>query len=92
MEFDFDEIIPRKGTDCVKYDGPDVGDRLPLWVADMDFKLPDEILADLHKRIDHGIFGYGDPLDDYFDALNHWFSTRYHYTVEPEWVTLAGRS
>ena len=31
MEFDFDEIIPRKGTDCVKYDGPDVGDRLPLW-------------------------------------------------------------
>ena len=92
MKYNFDEIIDRRGTDCLKYDfGPKRkgrSDLLPMWVADMDFKLPDEILADLHKRIDHGIFGYTDPLDDYFEALNHWFSTRYGYTVEPEWVTL----
>ena len=92
MKYNFDEIIDRRGTDCLKYDfgmkrkGRD--DLLPMWVADMDFRLPDEVLAELHKRVDHGIFGYTDPLDDYFDALNHWFSTRYGYTVKPEWVTL----
>ena len=73
MKYNFDEIIDRRGTDCLKYDfgmkrkGRD--DLLPMWVADMDFRLPEEILADLHKRVDHGIFGYTDPLDDYFEAL-----------------------
>ena len=91
-KYNFDEVIDRHGTDCLKYDfgmkrkGRD--DLLPLWVADMDFRLPDEILDEFHKRIDHGIFGYTDPLDEYFDAMNHWFSTRYGYTIKPEWVTL----
>lgn len=91
-KYNFDEVIDRHGTDCLKYDfgmkrkGRD--DLLPLWVADMDFRLPDEILDEFHKRIDHGIFGYTDPLDDYFDAMNHWFSTRYGYTIDSEWVTL----
>ena len=92
MKYNFDEIIDRRGTDCLKYDfgmkRKGRTDLLPMWVADMDFKLPEEILAELHKRVDHGIFGYTDPLDDYFDALNHWYSTRYGFTVEPEWVTL----
>lgn len=91
-KYNFDEIIDRHGTSCLKYDfgmkRKARTDLLPLWVADMDFKLPDEILEDFHKRIDHGIFGYTDPLDDYFDAMNHWFSTRHGYTVDPEWVTL----
>ena len=91
-KYNFDEVIDRHGTDCLKYDfgmkrkGRD--DLLPLWVADMDFRLPDEILDEFHKRIDHGIFGYTDPLDEYFAAMNHWFSTRYGYTIEPDWVTL----
>lgn len=61
-KYNFDEVIDRHGTDCLKYDfgmkrkGRD--DLLPLWVADMDFRLPDEILDEFHKRIDHGIFGY----------------------------------
>ena len=79
-KYNFDEVIDRHGTDCLKYDfgmkrkGRD--DLLPLWVADMDFRLPDEILDEFHKRIDHGIFGYTDPLDEYFDAMNHWFSNK----------------
>ena len=91
-KYNFDEVIDRHGTDCLKYDfgmkrkGRD--DLLPLWVADMDFRLPDEIQDEFHKRIDHGIFGYTDPLDEYFAAMNHWFSTRYGYTIEPDWVTL----
>jgi cystathionine beta-lyase len=91
-KYNFDKVIDRRGTDCLKYDfgmkRKGRNDLLPLWVADMDFKLPDVILDEFHKRIDHGIFGYTDPLDDYFDAMNHWFSTRYGYIIEPEWVTL----
>lgn len=93
MKYNFDEIIDRRGTDCLKYDfgqkrmGRD--DLLPMWIADMDFRLPEVILAELHKRVDHGIFGYTDPLDDYYAALNRWYSARYGFTVEPEWVTLA---
>ena len=55
-KYNFDEVIDRHGTDCLKYDfemkrkGRD--DLLPLWVADMDFRLPDEILDEFHKRID----------------------------------------
>lgn len=63
-------------------------DLLPLWVADMDFKLPEEILADFHKRIDHGIFGYTDPDQEYYDALDRWFAVRHGYHVEPETVTV----
>ena len=47
-------------------------DLLPLWVADMDFQLPEEILADFRSRIDHGIFGYTDPDQEYFDAHVRW--------------------
>ena len=90
--YNFDELIDRRGTSCLKYDfgmqRKGRTDLLPLWVADMDFRLPEEILADLHKRIDHGIFGYTDPDQEYYDALNYWFSRRYGYTIEPEMVTL----
>ena len=64
--YDFDKIIDRRGTSCIKYDfqverrGRD--DLLPLWVADMDFALPEDILEDIEDRISHGIFGYTDPI------------------------------
>lgn len=57
----------------------------------MDFKLPEEILADFHKRIDHGIFGYTDPDQEYYDALDRWFAVRHGYHVEPETVTVGLR-
>jgi cystathionine beta-lyase len=54
--FDFDTLLPRLGTGCIKYDRRPELD--PFWVADMDFASPPEILNALHQRIDHGIFGY----------------------------------
>ena len=90
--YDFDKAVDRRKTSCLKYDfgmkrkGRD--DLLPLWVADMDFQLPEEILADFRARIDHGIFGYTDPDQEYFDALDHWFFTRHCYHVDPETVTV----
>lgn len=91
-KYDLDEIIDRRGTSCLKYDfamqnkGRD--DLLPLWVADMDFKVPDEITEALHARLDHAIYGYTDPDQAYYDAINAWFSKHHGYTVEPEWVTV----
>ena len=90
--YDFDKVVDRRKTSCLKYDfgmerkGRD--DLLPLWVADMDFQLPEEILADFRSRIDHGIFGYTDPDQEYFDALDHWFFTRHGYHVDRETVTV----
>ena len=90
--YDFDKAVDRRKTSCLKYDfgmerkGRD--DLLPLWVADMDFQLPEEILADFRSRIDHGIFGYTDPDREYFDALDHWFFTRHGYHVDWETVTV----
>lgn len=90
MTYDFDTVIERRGTDCIKYDQAEVRgkspDLLPLWVADMDFALPPEILRPLHDRVGHGIFGYSEPNDDYFEAVHGWFSTRYGWDVKREWA------
>lgn len=90
MAYDFDTVIERRGTDCIKYDQAEVRgkspDLLPLWVADMDFALPPEILEPLHQRVAHGIFGYSEPNDDYFEAVHEWFFTRYDWDVQREWA------
>ncbi len=91
-KYNFDEMVDRRGTSCLKYDfamkrkGRD--DLLPLWVADMDFALPQEILDDFRARIDHGIFGYTDPDGEYYAAMDRWFSTHHGYHVDPETVTV----
>jgi len=91
-KYNFDEIVNRRGTSCLKYDfgmkrkGRD--DLLPLWVADMDFALPQEILDDFHKRIDSGIFGYTDPDEAYYEAVDRWFFSHHGYHVAPETVTV----
>lgn len=91
-KYNFDEKVDRRGTSCLKYDfgmkrkGRD--DLLPLWVADMDFKLPQEILEDLHKRIDHGIFGYTDLDESYHAAVDRWFYAHHGYHVDMNTLTV----
>jgi cystathionine beta-lyase len=86
MGYDFDTVIERKGTNSLKYDfAPERGmpeGLLPMWVADMDFAAPPEVLEDLHKTVTHGIFGYTETKQDYYDALSAWFSSRFHYAFE----------
>jgi cystathionine beta-lyase len=88
MEYDFNTVINRNGTNSLKYDF--AGERgkpnslLPMWVADMDFPAPTEVLNDLKERISHGIFGYTEVKQDYYDALSAWFRTRYHYSFEKQ--------
>ncbi len=90
--YDFDRITDRKNTSCLKYDFGKARmgreDLLPMWVADMDFPLPREVLEVLHGRIEHGIFGYTDPDDEYYAVLKKWFSHRYGWQIEREWNTV----
>ena len=74
--FNFDEIIPRRGTACVKWDLFEE-DALPLWVADMDFKTAPAIMEALRKRLEHGVFGYELIPQSYFDAVANWFDRRH---------------
>lgn len=81
MTYDFDTVIDRRHTHAIKYNTarkPGMpADALPLWVADMDFAAPPEVLQDLQKAVTHGIFGYSEPKADYYDALTRWFSERF---------------
>lgn len=90
MKYDFDTIIDRKNTNSLKYDfavergKPE--DILPLWVADMDFKAPDEVLDALHNCVEHGIFGYSEVKQDYFDVLHGWFYEHFNWDTKQEWL------
>ena len=90
MTYDFDAPIDRHGTDCIKYDRPELrghsADLLPFWVADMDFTTPTEVVEAICKRAEHGIFGYTDPGPEYFAAIDRWCSRRYGWHVPAEQV------
>lgn len=84
--YNFDEIIPRKGSHCVKHDGmtPYFGrnDLLPLWVADMDFRSPDFVLDALRNRCNHEVLGYAVPPDSYWQAVQQWLLNHYHISAD----------
>lgn len=88
--FDFDHTTERCNTDSLKYDFalkrnmPE--DVLPLWVADMDFPAPPCVLETLAEKCSHGIFGYADTRDDYFEILARWFHKRFSFEIQPEWL------
>ncbi|MDR0948241.1 MAG: pyridoxal phosphate-dependent aminotransferase [Lachnospiraceae bacterium] len=86
MGTDFDAVIDRRGTNSLKVDfakerGKPDG-LLPMWVADMDFPAPPEVLEDLKRMISHGIFGYTEVKQAYYDALSNWFITYFQYSFE----------
>ncbi|MDR2650578.1 MAG: pyridoxal phosphate-dependent aminotransferase [Clostridiales bacterium] len=87
MTYDFDRVIERRGTNSLKYDF--AAERkmpeglLPLWVADMDFPAPPEVLKDLRCVMDHGVFGYTEPKDDYYNAVTSWFGKRFGLDASP---------
>ncbi len=90
--YDFDRLYDRRNTDSIKWDfglerkGRD--DLLPLWVADMDFRLPDEVLEDIKARVDHGIFGYTDPGDVYRNIVSDWYKKRHSAEIDGKWITV----
>ncbi len=81
MTENFEKVIDRKGTSCVKYDmmERDFGssDLLPMWVADMDYPTPDFVLEDLKKRLEHPFLGYTFGDAAYWEAVRQWLGGRY---------------
>ena len=86
MKYDFDEIIDRRGTNCVKWDSAENPDVLPMWVADMDFRTAPAIIDALRRRMDHGIFGYTRVPQSYYEAVTGWFARRHGWNIDKDWI------
>ncbi len=91
MAYDFTSLVERRGTACVKWDAPNgagipAGEVIPMWVADMDFRTAPCIIDALRKRVEHGVFGYTEVPESYYDAVISWFGRRRGWTIEREWI------
>ena len=86
MRYDFDTIVPRRGTNSYKWDTPEEENVLPMWVADMDFRTAPAILEALQRRVAHGIFGYTKVPETYYDAVVRWFESRHRWQIDPRWI------
>ena len=88
MLYDFDTVINRWYTDSEKYDGlkkfaPKAPDNsIPLWIADMDFPVPDEVTQAIARRISHPVYGYNVVPAAYYDAFAAWQEKHHGWTVE----------
>lgn len=86
----FDDVVDRYNTNCLKFDfkkernKPE--DIFPMWVADMDFRCPPEVINDLKARVEHGIFGYSDIDITYFRALYSWYLTHFNVKLQRDWL------
>ena len=83
--FNFDEIIERRGTGCVKWDESSES-LIPLWVADMDFAVAPAIQEAIRQRAAHPVFGYTYVQDDYYEAVISWFHRRHKWVIQREWI------
>lgn len=90
MTYNFDEVVDRTNTSCIKWDArqnvfgnPDV---LPLWVADMDFRSPHFVIDAIAKRLTHPVLGYTLRPDSYFEAIIGWVKRRNGWSIERDWI------
>ncbi len=86
QQYDFDTLIDRRNTESEKwgrYQGTDI---IPMWVADMDFTSPPEVIAALHERVDHGVFGYPHVPQELVSAVQETLLADYNWTVDDNWL------
>jgi cystathionine beta-lyase len=90
MQYNFDQIIDRRGTDALKIDAvPSIwgrNDLMPLWVADMDFATPPFIVEALRRRLDHEVLGYTVRTPQWASSIVAWQQSRYGWEIQPEWL------
>lgn len=90
MAYDFDRVVNRYNTDSLKYDFAvkrgKPADILPLWVADMDFPAPKEVVDVLVDKSLHGVYGYSEGREDYDLVIKNWFQSRFDWAVESDWL------
>lgn len=89
-KINFNIVVNRKNTNCLKYDFAVRRGRpenvLPLWVADMDFKVAPEITQAIEKRVAHGIFGYSEVKEEYFEAVSAWMEQKHGWHLKEDWL------
>ena len=94
MKYNFDEIVQRKHTDCLKYDNLKemfgTEEVLPMWIADMDFKTPDFIVDAIRNRLSHELLGYSYICKRWKPAIQNWVSRRYGWQVEADEIGFVG--
>jgi cysteine-S-conjugate beta-lyase len=100
MKYNFDEIVNRRGTYSIKWDGGEMikkmgltdrydEETIPLFTADMDLPVPQPLIDALHKTVDHRIFGYTVFPDKYFEAVQHWFKKRHDWEFQKEEIVFS---
>ncbi|MGX4584473.1 MalY/PatB family protein [Paenibacillus chitinolyticus] len=91
MKYDFDKRIDRTGTASYKWDQSEKlfgrSNILPLWIADMDFEPPKEVVEAIKRRAEHGIYGYTMRPQSYYDAIVGWLSRRHGWRIEQDWLS-----
>jgi cystathionine beta-lyase len=97
MKYNFDEIVNRRGTYSLKWDGGDMikefgiterydEETIPLFTADMDLPVPQPLVEALHKTVDHRIFGYSVFPEEYYEAIQSWFLKRHDWKIDKEQI------
>ncbi|MBR1880086.1 MAG: pyridoxal phosphate-dependent aminotransferase [Prevotella sp.] len=86
MKYDFDKLIERRNTGCVKWDECPNSDIIPMWVADMDFAVAPAIQEAVRQRAEHPIYAYTLVGNDYYDAIIRWFQRRHQWTITREHI------
>jgi cystathionine beta-lyase len=91
--YNFDKIVDRRGTNCIKYDKLDDyfgnPDALPLWVADTDFEVPDFVIEAFRRRLEHKILGYTFRPDSYYDSIIGWMKRKHGWDINKGWIKSA---
>lgn len=90
MKYDFDEVVDRRNTESVKWDMLnatfDTDDVLPMWVADMDFPIPQEIVDAVSGRAKHPVYGYTQRGRSYYETIRYWLKTKHNWDIKKEWL------
>lgn len=90
MKYDFESVIPRKGTGSTKWDHVTMRvsnpDALPLWVADSDFRCPEPVVEAVRRRAAHPIYGYAYVPEEFYQVTADWLKKRHGWQVDQKWV------
>ena len=90
MSYDFDKVIDRSGTKSLKYDFATARGRkeglISMWVADMDFPTAPKVLESLRDSVNHGIFGYTETDDAYYESVAGWYRKHFNWDTRKEWL------
>jgi len=92
--YDFDTIIDRFSTGSAKWSlrekTPGMEEVLPLWIADMDFACPPEVVEEIGKRAAHPIYGYTISTDEYYNSLIRWMDKRHRWRgIQRDWISFS---